>query len=80
MRFLNKRLAVIIAILPIMSVQAQYTDTPAIQHSINNTGFQVNKWKMPTAKKPVGAKTFIVSGILMAYGFRIAGKPSTENF
>ncbi|MEO5893250.1 MAG: phosphatase PAP2 family protein [Ferruginibacter sp.] len=67
MRFSAKHLTVFIALLPVISVQAQYTDTAKVQSLPGNS--QTQKWDLITEKRTRGYKSFIVPGILVIYGF-----------
>ncbi|MEP7106765.1 MAG: phosphatase PAP2 family protein [Ferruginibacter sp.] len=80
MRFLMKYILVLITLLPILSIKAQYTDTSAAQLSINGVSSNANKWDLVVAKRKVGYKSFIVPGILVAYGFSSLQSHNLKSF
>ncbi|MEP7144787.1 MAG: phosphatase PAP2 family protein [Ferruginibacter sp.] len=80
MRFSKNLLLGCIVIPAMTSVQAQYTDTIAVQHSGNGNASPVNKWNLITTKNQVALKSFIVPSILVIYGVSSLGNNSLKSF
>jgi membrane-associated phospholipid phosphatase len=80
MRFLKKNLLLFIAIPSMISVQAQYTDTSAVQRLTHVKDSTANKWNLITAKRRAGYKSFIVPGILIVYGVTSLGNDGLKSF
>ena len=80
MRFLNKHILIIIAIVPIGTLSAQYTDTSGVKHFDPKNETVPIKWLPTSANSNIGARSFIVPGLLVAYGVASLGVNSLESF
>src|SRR5437762_3367102 len=80
MRFFKKHLLVLIAIPPMISVHAQFTDTSATRLPASSNISAENKWDLVATKRTAGYKAFIVPGILIAYGASSLASNSLKNF
>ncbi|MCW3093040.1 MAG: hypothetical protein JWP81_4109 [Ferruginibacter sp.] len=68
MRFFKQQFLVWIALLSMISVQAQFTDTAAIQPLSKDSLSTVSKWKVITEQKKFTYKSLVVPGVLFVYG------------
>ncbi|MBC7886736.1 MAG: phosphatase PAP2 family protein [Ferruginibacter sp.] len=80
MRFFKKLFLAFIAISPMITAQAQYTDTSAGSHINGIATSRTTNWNLLRDKKQVGRSSFIVPGILIAYGFSSLESDGLKSF
>jgi membrane-associated phospholipid phosphatase len=79
MRFFKKHLLICIAVLPVISSQAQYT-TAASAPSANDTAARTRNFPYPQSSKQVKGKSFILPGMLVVYGISSLGSNTLKSF
>ena len=81
MRIVKKQLLAVLAISFITGLQAQSIDSSSVKRvTAKDTSIATNKWNTVTKKRNAGYKTFLVPGILIAYGAASLESKGLRNF